>query len=377
MKLLFISNISGKHENNFSLSSAHAAQSNGFEFYRAANLDNKPQEVRKEEEQKYNIKLRHLDIKRNPFHPGNIKAFIQTMKLIKKENFDAIHCNTPIGGILGRMCGKISGVPKIIYTAHGFHFYKGAPLFNRTVLKWIEQLMAHWTDAIITMNDEDYKAALKFKLRNKGKVYKIHGVGIDTKQYQDISVNNRELRLSLGLSEDDIICISMGDLVKNKNYVTAIRAVAQCKNEKLHYIICGKGPEKENLHKLIKEHGAEKRIHLLGFRSDIKELLKISDIFLFTTLREGLSRSMMEAMASGLPCIASKIRGNIDLIEDGKGGFLVEPNNANGFTEALIKLTENNALCKKMSSVNLENIKEFDVENVKKEMFEIYKDVLC
>lgn len=376
MKLLFISNISGKYENSFSLSSIYAAQEQGIDFHRAANLNNKPEDVRREEEQKYNISFHHLDIKRNPFQPGNVKAFFQAMKLIRKEKFDAIHCNTPIGGILGRICGKIAGVPKIIYTAHGFHFYKGAPLFNRTILKWSEQLMAHWTDALITMNEEDYLAALEFKLRNNGKVYKINGVGIDTDAYNSVAVDSEELRRSIRLKDTDVVCISMGDLIPRKNYVTAIRAIAKCQNENLHYIICGKGPCLEKLQKLTEELGIEKQIHFLGFRSDIKELLKASDIFIFATLQEGLPRSMMEAMASGLPCIASKIRGNVDLIEDSKGGFLVEPNDVEGFAEAINKLTDNKELRGETSRYNLEQIKKFDIENVKHEMSEIYKEVL-
>ena len=271
----------------------------------------------------------------------NYIAYKNTMKVIKENSIDAIHCNTPIGGIIGRLCGKIAGVKNVIYTAHGFHFYKGAPLINRTVFKWAEMFMAHWTDAIITMNKEDYEAANKFKLRNKGHVYYVPGVGIDTESYKNVKVDREALRTQLKLKNTDIVCISMGDLIVRKNYETAIRAISQCKNKNIHYLICGKGPEESKLKQLAIDLNVDEKIHFLGYRTDIKQLLKISDIFLFTTLQEGMPRSMMEAMASGLPCIASAIRGNIDLLEDEKGGFLVPVYDIEKITNRIDLLAQN------------------------------------
>lgn len=303
-------------------------------------------------------------------------AYKNLSKVVREGSVEVIHCNTPVGGMIGRLVGKRYKVDKIIYTAHGFHFYKGAPLFNRTILKWAEQIMAHWTDVIITMNQEDYEAAKKFRLRKGGKVYKVHGVGITLSEYENIFVDRHKKRVELGLKDSDIVCISAGDIVPRKNYGVAIEAVAEAGISHLHYIICGVGTEKELLLKKAKDLGVEKQIHFLGFRKDVKELLKISDIFLFTTLQEGLPRSMMEAMACGLPCIASKIRGNVDLIEDGKGGYLLSPNDVNGFAESMMALSNDELLRKQMGSYNLDVIKKYDIEVVKKEIEEIYREVL-
>ena len=306
----------------------------------------------------------------------NIIAYKNLMKILKKNNIEVIHCNTPIGGVIGRFCGKRAGIKKVIYTAHGFHFYKGAPLINRTFFKWAEMFMSHWTDAIITMNKEDYEAAKMFRLKKGGKVYYTPGVGIDSEKYRDTIVDKNQLRTILGLHENDIVCISMGDLIVRKNYGIAIKAIAKCKSNKIHYLICGTGPELRNLQNLAKEQGVDDRIHFLGFRTDIKELLKISDIFLFTTLQEGMPRSMMEAMSSGLPCIASKIRGNIDLLEDGKGGYLVEVDNDYQISCKLNELANNPELRMKISQENLERIKRFDVKEVEKIIYNIYSDIL-
>lgn len=369
-KILFISNISNRIT-NFSIPSIVAAQSLGYEFHMAANYLGF-----KDDESKYNVTIHHIDINRNPLSIQNIKACKQLMALIRKEEFDVIHCNTPIGGVLGRVCGKKAKVPKIIYTAHGFHFYKGAPLVNRTLFKWAEMWMAHYTDAIITMNKEDYKAAKRFRIRNKGKVYFIPGVGVNTKLYQVDFVDKNELKNSLGLKKEDIVLIAMGDIIQRKNYASSIKAIAKVKNKKLHFLICGKGPEQENLQNLAKELNISDQIHFLGFRTDIKELLNIADIFLFTTYQEGLPRSMMEAMSAGLPCIASNVRGNIDLIENGKGGFLRNPDDIDGFAQAINLLAEDIDLREKMKVSNMHTIKKFDVENVKNEMKKIYKKEL-
>lgn len=369
-KILFISNISNKIT-NFSLPSIYAAKNLGYEFHMAANYSNF-----NDDPEKYGVKLHHIDLNRNPFSKQNITAYKQMVVLIEKEKFDVIHCNTPIGGVLGRLCGKKAGVPKVIYTAHGFHFYKGASFINRTVFKWAEMWMARYTDTIITMNEEDYQAAQKFKLRNNGKIYYVPGVGVDTEMYQLKNVDSNELKNSLGLSLDDIVLISMGDLIDRKNYASSIQAIAKANNKKLHFLICGKGPKLEALQKLASDLGVEKQIHFLGFRTDIKELLTIADIFFFTTYQEGLPRSMMEAMSAGLPCIASKVRGNVDLIQEGVGGFLRQPNDSEGFAKAINILASDKGLREKMSNNNREIIKQFDIENVNTIMKNIYSKEL-
>ena len=297
-------------------------------------------------------------------------------RIIKENDVEVIHCNTPVGGLVGRLCGKKCKVKYVIYTAHGFHFYKGAPLINRLLYKTAERIMAHWTDVIITMNQEDFESAKKFKLRKGGKVFKVHGVGITLSDYNNLKVDRTEKRKELGLSETDVVCISAGDLVTRKNYDVAIKAISKLANPNLHYLICGTGPKKKRLESLASKLGVSKQIHFLGFRRDVKELLIISDIFLFSSLQEGLPRSLMEAMAVGLPVVASRIRGNVDLIENGKGGFLCDSHSSDQFAKAIMNLTNNSELCSQMREINLNTIKDYDISVVEREIIEIYSDVL-
>ncbi len=321
------------------------------------------------------IAYHHIDFVRNPFCFQNIKAYKQLLKLLKEEKYDVIHCNSPIGGVLGRLCGKIAKVPKIIYTAHGFHFYKGAPLINRTLFKWAEMVLAHFTDIIITINKEDYQAAQKFKLRNNGKVYYIPGIGIDTSSIKQANPKREEILKSIGASHDSIILISVGELNKNKNNEVIIKALGKFKNLKIHYLLCGLGDKKDELYTLAKDYGLEKNVHFFGYRTDIPELLKSCDIFVMPSYREGLSRSLMEAMSAGLPCVVSKIRGNVDLIENGKGGYLCNPNNINEFAKSIKKLSNSTSIRNIMRINNLNLITNFSIENVKKEIKNIYETI--
>jgi glycosyltransferase involved in cell wall biosynthesis len=357
---------------NVSIPCVEAALSMGYEVFMGINRIN-PEEL----DCDYNVKFYYASIYRSLFDfKSNYTAYKNLMSLLKREKIDVIHCNTPIGGLLGRLCGKMMKTPKIIYTAHGFHFYKGAPLINRTIFKWAEMWLARYTDAIITINQEDYQAAQKFKLRNNGKVYFMPGVGVDTKDFQLEGVDKQVIRSTIGLSAEDIVLIAMGDLIYRKNYAASIKAIAKANNTKLHFLICGKGPLLDELKALARKLNIENQIHFLGFRTDIKELLQAADIFLFTTYQEGLPRAMMEAMAAGLPCVASKIRGNTDLIEDGKGGFLREPEDIDGFAEAINKLAFNKGLRKSMGLSNIKTIIQFDVESVKSEMKKLYEKEL-
>ena len=304
-------------------------------------------------------------------------AYRNLCEIIKKHDVKVIHCNSPVGGMIGRLAGRKCRVKKVIYTAHGFHFYKGAPFINRTLYKWAEQLMAHWTDVIITINKEDYEAAKKFRMKKGGKVYLVHGVGIDTSQYSSIGDQRAKKRGELQLRNDDVAVISMGDLIERKNYSMAIQAIAKARNKNLQYFICGDGPEKNSLQALAESFNISDQIHFLGYRPDIKELLAASDIFLFTTKQEGLARSMMEAMASGLPCVVSRIRGNTDLIENTNGGFLCDAADVSDYAEKLNMLAADPGLRKEMGESNLLTILKFSTGAVADEIYRLYNAELA
>lgn len=371
-KILFISNISNRIT-TFVTASISVAHDLKMDFYQAANWHGAEKGQIEKDEEKYGIRIKNLPISRNPFDKSNLSAYKQLVEFIKQEKIDYIHCNTPTGGILGRLAGKKCKVKKVIYQAHGFHFYKGAPKKNWLVYYPVEKWLAKYTDALITINKEDFElASKKFRLRNNGKVYYVAGVGIDSKQYLSDGKLRDEKRAELNIPLDAFVVISVGELNENKNNRIIISALEKLKNKNIHYILCGEGDKKEALKEMAESSGVSENVHFVGYRTDIKALYNASDCFVMPSYREGLSRSAMEAMASGLPCILSDIRGNRDLIDNGSGGFLCKPDDASGFSEAVSKLFGNSSLCKKMKAYNLKKINDFDTSVVEKEIREIY-----
>ena len=322
-----------------------------------------------------NIDLHHIDFARSPFSKNTLVAYHQLKKLINSEQYDLIHCHTPVGGILTRLAARKARKKgtKVIYTAHGFHFYKGAPLINWLIYYPTEKICSYFTDALITINQEDFKFA-KDKLKAK-KVFYIPGVGVETSKFQSVVVDKKEMRQKLGLSAENIVLLSVGELNTNKNHQIIIKALAKINDSNIHYVVAGVGDNQMNLLSLSKELGVQKNVHLLGYRSDIAELCHSADICCFPSLREGLSVSLMESMSTGLPCVVSKIRGNVDLIDHGQGGFQNDPNSVDEFAQSISTLINNKDLISIMGQYNQAKIREFDTKNVEKIMGKIYSGV--
>lgn len=361
---------------DFELSDINILQNIGYEIHTASNvnINNRPSSYDKLES--IGVKQHQIEFSRSPLSLANKKAYTQLKILFQKENYDLVHCHTPVGGVISRLVAKKYKNIKVIYTAHGFHFFKGNNVIKNLVFRAMEKYCAKFTDVLLTINNEDYEAAKDFKLRKNGKLMKINGVGIDTEKFSNISVDKEQKRKELGIDENDIMLLSVGEINANKNHSTVIKALGLMNNPKLHYFIAGVGEESQYLLNLAKELNMADRLHLLRFRKDIIELCKTADIFVFPSFREGLSVALMEAMSSGLPVIASKIRGNVDLIEDGKGGFLVNPYIAIEFKEAIEKYIDNKLLLKEFGEHNSNVIKNYDIKNIAKIMSDIYGDLL-
>lgn len=320
----------------------------------------------------WGCKIYQIDTSRSPLNKGNITAYKQLKKLVENGEYDIVHCHTPVAAMITRLaCRKVRKKgTKVIYTAHGFHFYKGAPKLNWLIYYPIEKICSYFTDVLITINKEDFALAQK-KMKAK-KVEYVPGVGIEVEKFANPGVTKEQKREELGIPQDAKLLISVGELNKNKNHETVIKAI---KDLDVYYIIAGRGDLQDYLQNLIDELNLTDRVKLLGYRTDVVELYAAADIFVFPSFREGLPVSMMEAMAAGLPCIASKIRGNVDLIVEGEGGYLCSPTNSVEFAKAIDDFSADSEKWQNMSEYNLEHIKEFDVSVVEQEIEKIYKEV--
>lgn len=300
----------------------------------------------------------------------NIRAYKQVKELLLEKDYVFIHCHSPIGGAFGRLTGHKTKT-KVIYTAHGFHFYKGAPLKNWLLYYPVEKLCSRWTDVLITINKEDYALACK-KMKARRVEY-VPGVGIDFAKFKNTVVDKQEKRRKIGVPDDAFVLLSVGELNANKNHEVVIRAIAQIKHPDIHYAIAGRGDKHDYLINLANELGIAEQLHLLGYRNDVAELYKMVDAYVHPSFREGLPVSIMEAMVSGLPVICSKIRGNVDLIdENGKNGFVCEFNDSKSFANAISNLYKDFELRLKMGTLNENKAKSFDIELINQLMKNIY-----
>lgn len=362
-KVLFVATVAKTHIKVFHLPFLKMFKDMGWETCVAAKNDFGTEKV----DLPYCDHFYDLPFKRSPIDPSNIKAYKQLKNIIDSQQFDIIHCHTPVGGVVARMAAASARKKgtKVIYTAHGFHFYKGASKLNWLIFYPIEKMCAHLTDVLITINQEDYQLAQK-KIKAKRIEY-VPGVGVDLQKYGKTNVDRSVKRRELGIPDDVKVLLSVGELNKNKNHETVIRALAKISN--VHYMIAGQGPLKEHLQKVADDLGIADRVKLLGYRDDVAELCAAADIFVFPSFREGLPLSLMEAMASGLPCVVSRIRGNTDLIDE-NGGVLFDPTDVEDCERTLRVLLSSDG--ETMGKYNREKVKEFSLDSVKEQMKKVY-----
>ena len=316
-----------------------------------------------------------IPFERLPWKRSNIQSYKMLKKIIDEGNYDLIHCHTPVGAMIARLAAlsaRKKGT-KVIYTAHGFHFFKGAPLLNWLLFYPAEWLLAPVTDVLITINREDHARALK-QLHAKRIEY-VPGVGINTAKFRDLTIDRAAKRRSLGYGDEDFLLLTVAEMTANKNHITILKALALLKErgelENIHYLICGRGEMWASLEASARELGISDHVNFLGYRTDAPELYKASDLFLFVTLREGLSVALMEAMSSGMPIVCAKIRGNTDLIDDGVSGVFSE-NSPEAVAEHILSLYRDPEKRKALGRAAIQKALLFDEKNVLQQVKEIY-----
>ncbi len=316
------------------------------------------------------IKCHEIAFERNPFKFANLKGYKKLVALQKKENYDIIYCQQPVGGLMGRLLGR-KFKKQVYYTAHGFFFYEGCGLKKKLLYRTAEKWLAKYTDVLITINEEDFEAAKKFSAK---KVYKISGIGLQLEKFKQLEFDKEKLKKSLGIKKDEKVIVSVSEMIKRKNYDTMLKAISNLRYEKIKYLICGCGVEENRLKKLAHELNLDDKVLFLGYRKDVPQILGIADVFLHCSHHEGLTVSIMEAMNSSLPVVTSDARGNKDLIDDGKGGFVCKPTDVRAIIEKLKVLLDDGVLRSQFGVYNKLAVKKYSYENVKKELAKIYND---
>lgn len=315
-----------------------------------------------------------VPFQRSPFSPKNLKAYRQLKRIIDQGGYDVIHCNTPVGGVLGRLAARNARKrgTRVLYTAHGFHFYQGAPKKNWLIWYPVEKLMCRFTDTLITITEEDYAlAAEKFPVQ----VARIHGVGANSQKYQKLSPEEcASLRQQLGFHPAEKLVLCTGELLPNKNQITAIRAMKTVTEQlpEAKLLLAGNGPTLPELQAEVAALGLQKNVVFLGYRTDLERYANVADIIVSCSFREGLPMNIVEGMLLAKPVVASVNRGHRELIVPEKTGFMLPPGDANAFAEKLLLLMKNPALAAQMGQTGQEKALLYADENVRKELKEIY-----
>lgn len=318
--------------------------------------------------------IHKVRLRRNPLSITNFKGYGDMQHIMDNGHYDIIWTNEPVMGVVTRLCARKlrKQGTKVLYMAHGFHFFTGAPLLNWIIYYPIEKMMAHYADIIVTVNTEDYQRAQKF---NVNEVKYIHGIGINTERLT-LGTQRGNIRKELGLNDTDFIILSIGELNKNKNQKAIIKAVARLDDQQVHYILCGKGNQYSKLSKLAHSLGVENNIHFLGYRRDVVDICSQADVYVMPSFREGLPISSLEAMYCGLPLLTSNIRGLVDVNKDGINGYLVSPSDVEGFANKIRYLKHNFQERAKMGQINKKEVIPFTIERTKQEITDIINS-LC
>lgn len=371
MRVLIIATVQS-HICQFHRPLADMLHANGYEIHVAAR-DNLAE--------KNGLKLDFVDkvfnvpFSRSPKSLDNIKAYKLLKEIIEGNEYNVIHCNTPVGGVLGRLAAKKARKKgtKVYYTAHGFHFYGGASKKNWLIYYPIEKIFAnHYTDVLITINEEDYKLA---KEKFKTDVKRIHGVGVDSNRYSPVQYDEKNrIRSELGYDEKETIGLCVGELLPNKNQEMLIRAVAllRDRNSFVRILIAGNGKNQEYLESLVKELDVEDRIVFLGYCINLETYQRLVDFSVSCSKREGLGLNIIEAMLSRKAVIGTVNRGHSELIKDGENGYLVKLNDIESLANCIVSIANNDALKQKMGDKGFEFAQQYVFESVVKELEEIY-----
>lgn len=324
---------------------------------------------------------RHYPIhfSRSPIGPGNILAYFALNRVIEGGDYTMIHCHTPVASALTRLAARNARErgTAVVYTAHGFHFYSGNSPVKNFVFRHVEKWLSRYTDCIVTINQEDYEALTRYDFSCKSRIL-THGVGIDPSRFHPLERDDAiNLREELKISPNAFVIIYPAEYSKRKNQIVLLHALAMLRNTgaEVELLLPGDGPMRGKIMRLIRDLGLQECVKITGVRSDVPQLMGISDLSVAPSRQEGLPTHVLEAMATGLPCVASRIRGHVDLVEDGVNGFLYDVNSSHELASRIMSLIDNPSLRNRMGENSLKKAKTYFLENTITEMADLYQNL--
>lgn len=368
-KALLVTTVSG-FVPQFEMNNVRLLQERGYEVHYASNFDMPSYGDNNDRLKGTGIRCHQIAFAREPWNRKNMSAVRELTALIRREGVRLLHCHTPMGAACARLAAARAGLHNVIYTAHGFHFFDGAPKKNWLIYYPVEKFLSRYTDSLLLINREDYvRAKKKFSARHTDL---LPGVGIDIEAVQRGSAESAGLREELGILRTQRVLLTAGEMIPRKNQALLLEVLRRLDDPTLSLVILGHGKLQDELKAKSKALGVEAQVLFPGYRTDVFRFYGMADLFLFPSLQEGLPVAVMEAMAAGLPVLASAVRGNRDLILPGEGGELLPPHAAEAWEKTVSSLLRD---CKKREAYGQYNrlrIGAFSREENEKKMREIY-----
>ena len=312
-----------------------------------------------------------IPFERSPYKPGNLLAYKKLKSVLDNGDYDIIHCHTPMGAVVTRLAaGKArKRGAKIFYTAHGFHFYRGASKLNWLLYYPVEKLLAHRTDTLITINREDLELAQSRKFAAK-RIVRIDGVGVELDRFRPVTAEERlAARAELGFEKHQTVLLYAADLSKRKNQPMLFRALARLKERypNILLLLPGQPILKDEYEQMCQELGISHMVRMLGYRRDIDKLLAACDCVVSSSRQEGLPLNLIEAAARGRFIIATDVRGNADVVTQSGSGALVKLNDDEAMAANIAQLIENPPTPADRSRIDC-----YDSESIVRQLFELY-----
>lgn len=374
MKILFVATVRS-HIGQFHMPFIKELKKHGVEVH-AAFKDNSAD--------KQGLDLSDIDkafevpFSRSPYSTSNLKAYSVLKKIIEENHYDAVHCHTPMGAVVTRLaCKNVKNPPTVIYTAHGFHFYQGASKKNWLLFYNVEKYLAKYTDCLITINHEDYNLAKDRGFAEK-KICHVNGVGVDIDKFHLITPDEKaKLRREYGYKDDDFLMIYPADFCERKNQnmlFDALKILIE-KHKNIRLLLPGSEEKAAPYIEYAKETGVFDFVDILGYRRDIDRLAGMCDLSLSSSRQEGLPINLIEAMAMGNAIVATDVRGNNDLIENGKNGYLVPLGDSSAMAQRILDLYDNRELVDKFGNNNRALVEKYSVDKVNEALLSIYKEL--
>ncbi|HLY73625.1 MAG TPA: glycosyltransferase family 4 protein [Planctomycetota bacterium] len=325
---------------------------------------------------------RDIPWSRNPLDPRNLSRAARLVREhVDEGNYDLVHVHTPVAGFVTRMAirrRKAGDRPRVIYTAHGFHFYRGGSFLKNLLFRTLEQIAGRWTDALVVMNREDEEAAREFQIVPSGRIRFMPGIGLETARYCPGTVlpgDVAKLRRELGLASADDLFLMVAEFIPRKRHEDVLYALSRLSTRHAHLLLAGAGPLEENLRRLARTLGIQDRVHFLGFRRDIPVLLRAARALILASEHEGLPRSVMEAMCMETPVIGVRIRGIEDLLED-ECGLLVEKGDRTGLAWAMGQVLDDPEGALQLARRARAKMERYDLKNILELHESLYREVL-